>query len=146
MDGCAAEGGSPQEQLVVLRSRLQQAEEAGRAAREDLSRVTQECLQLQGSKVRPPPSRPLINNNDRVMHIHEAVFSSLCQTALEKRLREQEEAFLAMKSDLLRAGFCRQGLETTKDDLQAKLEDKDLLLMDLRVSTLILLLAEASAH
>ena len=47
---------------------------------------------------------------------------------------EQEEAFLAMKAELLRAGFCQQGLETTRQDLQAKLEDKDQLVMDLRVS------------
>lgn len=38
-------------QVVLLRSQLMQAEEAGRQAREDLSRVTQECMQLQASKV-----------------------------------------------------------------------------------------------
>ncbi|ELU11676.1 hypothetical protein CAPTEDRAFT_226356 [Capitella teleta] len=109
-------------QVVLLRSQLMQAEEAGRQAREDLSRVTQECMQLQASK----------SNLTRPFLSHALIGGSRPMTTLERRCHEQEEAFLAMKSDLLRAGFCRQGLETTKDDLQAKLEDKDSIVMDLR--------------
>jgi hypothetical protein len=61
LEGCSAEGDlSPclpveasdtESQLIVLQSKLLHAEESGKQAKEDLSRVTRDCLQLQASKV-----------------------------------------------------------------------------------------------
>ena len=36
------------------------------------------------------------------------------QSGLQQRLSEQENSFLVMKAELLRAGFCQQSLENTK--------------------------------
>lgn len=55
------------------------------------------------------------------------------QSGLAERLKEQEESLLVMKAELLRAGFCQQTLDTTNNELTAKLEDRDHIILDLRV-------------
>ena len=48
----AAEASSPQEEVVIIRSRLQQAEEKCLVLRDELSHSHNECMHLQGIKAR----------------------------------------------------------------------------------------------
>ncbi|XP_064650993.1 dixin-like isoform X2 [Lineus longissimus] len=97
------EGRTPDEKIVVLRNRLLHSEETCCDLRDELSRVKNECLELQGTK-----------------------------SGLQQRLNEQEKAFLQMKAELLRIGFTQQNLEAEKTDLQKSLNEKEMSLKDLK--------------
>ena len=56
-DSDPAEGSTPQEEIIIWKSRLQQAEEVNTQLRHDLSKAKQDCLQLQGVKVSTAPTR-----------------------------------------------------------------------------------------
>ncbi|XP_023932971.1 dixin-like isoform X2 [Lingula anatina] len=97
------EGASEREQLVVLRSRLQQSTELCNDLREELSKSKNECMQLQGTKA-----------------------------GLQQRMQEQETTLLQLKAELLRQGFTHQTLENEKVDYQKKLSEKEKQITDLK--------------
>lgn len=90
------EGSTPKEQVIVLRSRLDQQQEECNQLKTDLSKTKQECRDLQGTKA-----------------------------GLQSRLTEQDNALLQMKAEILRMGFTTQNLEAECNELKRKLEEKD---------------------
>lgn len=90
------EGSTPKEQVIVLRSRLDQQQEECNQMKSDLSKSKQECRDLQGTKA-----------------------------GLQSRLTEQDNALLQMKAEILRMGFTTQNLEAECNELKRKLEEKD---------------------
>ncbi|KAI0234361.1 Dixin [Lamellibrachia satsuma] len=98
-----AEGSTADEEVVILRSKLQQSEAVCHELRRELSQVKNECLQLHGTK-----------------------------EGLQQRLSEEHHSFLVMKAELLKAGFSQQNLETLKADLEQRMEEKERLIMNLR--------------
>ncbi|XP_072049324.1 dixin-like isoform X2 [Amphiura filiformis] len=97
------EGSNAKEQVVVLQARLSQRQDECNQLRNEMSKVKQECRNLQGTKA-----------------------------GLQSRLTEQDNALLQMKAELLRVGFTQQNLEGEKSELKRKLEEKDRVLSDLR--------------
>ena len=61
--------------------------------------------------------------------------SSCQQSGVQERLKEQENALLVMKSELLRAGFHQQRVDNENAELTTKLEERDRTILDLRVSS-----------
>ncbi len=98
-----AEGSTLEEELAIIKSKLQHSEELNRNLREEVCNLKNECMQLQGVR-----------------------------SGLQQRLSEQESSFLVIKAELLRAGFSVQTLESTKAELEQKLEEKDKHLFELR--------------
>lgn len=98
-----AEGSTADEEVVILRSKLQQSEAVCVELRRELSQVKNECLHLHGTK-----------------------------EGLQQRLSQEHHSFLVMKAELLKAGFSQQNLETLKADLEQRMEEKDRLILNLR--------------
>ncbi|PIK48585.1 putative dixin [Apostichopus japonicus] len=90
------EGSTPKEQVIVLRSRLDQQREECNQFKTELSKTKQECRDLQGTKA-----------------------------GLQSRLTEQDNALLQMKAEILRMGFTTQNLEAECNELKRKLEERD---------------------
>ncbi|XP_071842046.1 dixin-like isoform X2 [Apostichopus japonicus] len=90
------EGSTPKEQVIVLRSRLDQQREECNQLKTELSKTKQECRDLQGTKA-----------------------------GLQSRLTEQDNALLQMKAEILRMGFTTQNLEAECNELKRKLEERD---------------------
>ncbi|XP_014789922.1 dixin isoform X3 [Octopus bimaculoides] len=97
------EGYSISDQMVVLRSRLQQATEISRDLKEQLSRTKIECRELYGAKA-----------------------------GLQQRLAEQEVTLANSKADLYRRSLDFQSLESEKNMLIKKLNEKDKQLTELK--------------
>ncbi|XP_019643608.1 PREDICTED: dixin-like isoform X2 [Branchiostoma belcheri] len=97
------EGVNPEEQVVLLQSRLDQREVECDHLRKDLSRAKQENINLHGTKV-----------------------------GLQSRLTEQDNSLLEMKNELLRLGFVMEQFEADKAELQRKVDEKNKMLTDLR--------------
>ncbi|XP_063959600.1 dixin-like isoform X1 [Lytechinus pictus] len=90
------EGTTAKEQVVVLQARLNQQQYECNQLRNELSKVKQDCRNLQGTKA-----------------------------GLQSRLTEQDNAILQMKADLLKMGFAQQNLEAENAELKRTLEEKD---------------------
>ncbi|XP_061558040.1 dixin-like isoform X1 [Phycodurus eques] len=86
--------GHPDQQLVVIRSRLDQSMEESRELRRELLSCKQEMRNLQGIK-----------------------------EAQQQRLCTQETSILQMKQELLRASMAKDELNNQKTELQWKLEE-----------------------
>ncbi|XP_029028874.1 dixin-like isoform X3 [Betta splendens] len=86
--------GSAEQQLVVVRSRLDQSMEESQALKRELLRCKQEIRNLQGVK-----------------------------DAQQQRLCTQEASVLQMKQELLRASMAKDDLNNQNADLQWKLEE-----------------------
>lgn len=97
------EGTTPAEQIVILRSQLQQSQEVCNDLREELSKTKLEHMQFQGVKA-----------------------------GLQQRLSEQEILVSELKSDLLHKDFQQQNFESEKANILKQIQDKDKLIMDLR--------------
>ncbi|CAI9737784.1 dixin-like isoform X2 [Octopus vulgaris] len=97
------EGYSISDQMVVLRSRLQQATEISHDLKEQLSRTKIECRELYGAKA-----------------------------GLQQRLAEQEVTLANSKAELYRRGLDFQSLESEKNMLVKKLSEKDKQLTELK--------------
>ncbi|XP_064617461.1 dixin-like isoform X2 [Liolophura sinensis] len=99
------EGSPSSEQVVILKSQLQQSTLFCEDIKEELSKSKNECLRLQGVKA-----------------------------GLQQRLTEQEKVLLQMKAELLRKGFDLQNVESERDEMQKLLHDKDKIIADLKTS------------
>ncbi|GAB1603168.1 dixin-like [Argonauta hians] len=97
------EGYSISDQMVVLRSRLQQSTEISRDLKEELSRTKVECRELYGAKA-----------------------------GLQQRLTEQEVTLANSKAELYRRTLDFQSLESEKNMLIKKLSEKEKQLTDLK--------------
>lgn len=97
------EGYSVTDQLVLLRSRLQQSTEVCTELQEELSKTKLECRELYGIKA-----------------------------GLQQRLSEQESALANSKAESCRAGLDLHSLQSEKAMMLKKLADKDQQLMDLK--------------
>ncbi|XP_038065388.1 dixin-like isoform X2 [Patiria miniata] len=96
------EGSNAKEQLVILQARLHQSQEECSQLKGELSKVKQDCRNLQGTKA-----------------------------GLQSRLTEQDNALLQMKAELLRVGFTQQNQDAEKTDLKRRLEEKERMTSDL---------------
>ncbi|XP_071806198.1 dixin-like isoform X3 [Asterias amurensis] len=96
------EGSNAKEQLVVVQARLNQRQEECNQLRSELTKVKQDCRNLQGTKA-----------------------------GLQSRLTEQDNALLQMKAELLRVGFTQQTQDAEKSDLKRRLEEKERMISDL---------------
>ncbi|KAJ8368264.1 hypothetical protein SKAU_G00082920 [Synaphobranchus kaupii] len=83
-----------EQQLVILRSHLDQSTEESQDLKKELLRSKQEMLSLQGTK-----------------------------DALQLRLSAQEESVLQLKQELLRSSMARDELAGHNEELQSKLEE-----------------------
>eukprot|EP00057_Strongylocentrotus_purpuratus_P005016 XP_003729987.2 PREDICTED: dixin [Strongylocentrotus purpuratus] len=90
------EGTTAKEQVVVLQARLNQQQYECNQLRNELSKVKQDCRNLQGTKA-----------------------------GLQSRLTEQDNAILQMKADSLKMGFTQQNLEAENSELKRNFEEKD---------------------
>lgn len=97
------EGFPPTDQLVILRSQLQQSAELNSDLREDLSKTKNECMQLQGTKA-----------------------------GLIQRLSEQDELIAQLKAEILRRDFERQSSESEMVEVHKKFQEKEKTIIDLR--------------
>lgn len=97
------EGYSVTDQLVLLRSRLQQSTEVCTELQEELSKTKLECRELYGIKA-----------------------------GLQQRLSEQESALANSKAESCRAGLDLHSLQSEKAMMLKKLADKDKQLMELK--------------
>nr|XP_057942941.1 dixin-like isoform X1 [Doryrhamphus excisus] len=86
--------GHPEQQLVIIRSRLDQSMEEARELKRELLRCKQEMRNLQGVK-----------------------------EAQQQRLCTQEASILQLKQELLRASMTKDELNNQKTELQWKLEE-----------------------
>ncbi|XP_052285903.1 dixin-like isoform X2 [Dreissena polymorpha] len=97
------EGTTPEEQIVVLRSQLQQSHEVCSSLREELSRNKLEMMQIQGIKA-----------------------------GLQQRISDQENNIATLKSELLRRDFQKQNFDSEQANFLKQLQDKDKLVTDLK--------------
>ncbi|KAJ7304947.1 hypothetical protein JRQ81_010643 [Phrynocephalus forsythii] len=91
----------PEEQLVIIRSRLDQSMEENQELKKELQRHRQEAQSLQGVK-----------------------------DALQQRLAQQEALLLQIKQELLRANMDKEDLHSQNVDLQRKVEERNRLLAE----------------
>ncbi|XP_055477958.1 dixin isoform X3 [Psammomys obesus] len=92
-------GVNPEEQLIIIRSRLDQSMEENQDLKKELLKCKQEARNLQGIK-----------------------------DALQQRLTQQDTSVLQLKQELLRANMDKDELHNQNVDLQRKLEDRNRLL------------------
>uniref|UniRef100_A0A8C6RRT6 Dixin n=1 Tax=Nannospalax galili TaxID=1026970 RepID=A0A8C6RRT6_NANGA len=92
-------GVNPEEQLVIIQSRLDQSMEENQDLKKELLKCKQEARNLQGIK-----------------------------DALQQRLTQQDTSVLQLKQELLRANMDRDELHNQNVDLQRKLEERNKLL------------------
>ncbi|XP_033028278.1 dixin isoform X3 [Lacerta agilis] len=91
----------PEEQLVIVRSRLDQSMEENQELKKELQRHKQEARSLQGVK-----------------------------DALQQRLAQQDALILQIKQELLRANMDKEELHSQNADLQRKVEERNRLLAE----------------
>ncbi|XP_019366127.1 PREDICTED: dixin isoform X4 [Gavialis gangeticus] len=92
-------GACPEEQLVIIRSRLDQSMEENQDLKKELLKYKQEARNLQGIK-----------------------------DALQQRLAQQDASVLQLKQELLRANMDKEELHNQNVDLQRKVEERNRLL------------------
>ncbi|KAM4827982.1 dixin isoform 6-T10 [Thomomys bottae] len=92
-------GVNPEEQLVIIQSRLDQSMEENQDLKKELLKCKQEARNLQGIK-----------------------------DALQQRLAQQDTSVLQLKQELLRANMDRDELQNQNVDLQRKLDERNRLL------------------
>uniref|UniRef100_A0A8D0E8B7 Dixin n=1 Tax=Salvator merianae TaxID=96440 RepID=A0A8D0E8B7_SALMN len=93
--------GCPEEQLIIVRSRLDQSVEENRELKKELQKHKQEARNLQGVK-----------------------------DALQQRLAQQDALILQIKQELLRANMDKEELHSQNADLQRKVEERNRLLAE----------------
>ncbi|XP_032937430.1 dixin isoform X2 [Catharus ustulatus] len=94
-------GACPEEQLIIIRSRLDQSVEENQDLKKELLKYKQEARNLQGIK-----------------------------DALQQRLVQQDAAVLQLKQELLRANMDKEELHNQNVDLQRKVEERNRLLAE----------------
>ncbi|XP_060550486.1 dixin-like, partial [Pantherophis guttatus] len=94
----------PEEQLVIIRSRLDQSLEENQDLKKELQKCKQESRNLQGVK-----------------------------DALQQRLAQQDALMLQIKQELLRANMDKEELRSQNADLQRKVEERNRLLAEYKV-------------
>ncbi|XP_008490638.1 dixin isoform X2 [Calypte anna] len=94
-------GACPEEQLVIIRSRLDQTMEENQDLKKELLKYKQEARNLQGIK-----------------------------DALQQRLMQQDASVLQLKQELLRANMDKEELHNQNVDLQRKVEERNQLLAE----------------
>ncbi|XP_051012378.1 dixin isoform X2 [Acomys russatus] len=92
-------GVNPEEQLIIIRSRLDQSMEENQDLKKELLKYKQEARNLQGIK-----------------------------DALQQRLTQQDTSVLQLKQELLRANMDKDELHNQNVDLQRKLDERNRLL------------------
>ncbi|XP_012865332.1 PREDICTED: dixin isoform X1 [Dipodomys ordii] len=92
-------GVNPEEQLIIIQSRLDQSMEENQDLKKELLKCKQEARNLQGIK-----------------------------DALQQRLAQQDTSVLQLKQELLRANMDRDELQNQNVDLQRKLDERNRLL------------------
>lgn len=92
-------GVNPEEQLIIIRSRLDQSMEENQDLKRELLKCKQEARNLQGVK-----------------------------DALQQRLTQQDTSVLQLKQELLRANMDKDELHNQNVDLQRKLDERNRLL------------------
>ncbi|XP_006111277.1 dixin isoform X1 [Pelodiscus sinensis] len=92
-------GACPEEQLVIIRSRLDQSMDENQDLKKELLKHKQEARNLQGIK-----------------------------DALQQRLAQQDASVLQLKQELLRANMDKEELHNQNVDLQRKVEERNRLL------------------
>uniref|UniRef100_A0A8C8SFC5 Dixin n=1 Tax=Pelusios castaneus TaxID=367368 RepID=A0A8C8SFC5_9SAUR len=92
-------GACPEEQLVIIRSRLDQSMDENQDLKKELLKYKQEARNLQGIK-----------------------------DALQQRLAQQDASVLQLKQELLRANMEKEELHNQNVDLQRKIEERNRLL------------------
>ncbi|XP_045412559.1 dixin isoform X4 [Lemur catta] len=92
-------GVNPEEQLIIIQSRLDQSMEENQDLKKELLKCKQEARNLQGIK-----------------------------DALQQRLTQQDTSVLQLKQELLRANMDRDELHNQNVDLQRKLDERNRLL------------------
>ncbi|KAF6103006.1 DIX domain containing 1 [Phyllostomus discolor] len=92
-------GVNPEEQLIIIQSRLDQSMEENQDLKKDLLKCKQEARNLQGIK-----------------------------DALQQRLTQQDTSVLQLKQELLRANMDKDELHNQNVDLQRKLDERNQLL------------------
>ncbi|XP_053125217.1 dixin isoform X2 [Hemicordylus capensis] len=91
----------PEEQLIIIRSRLDQSMEENQELKKELQKHKQEARNLQGVK-----------------------------DALQQRLAQQDALMLQIKQELLRANMDKEELHSQNADLQRKVEERNRLLAE----------------
>ncbi|XP_039206497.1 dixin isoform X3 [Crotalus tigris] len=99
--GLCEQEASPEEQLVILRSRLDQSLEENQDLKKELQACKQDSRNLQGIK-----------------------------DALQQRLAQQDTLMLQIKQELLRANMDKEELHSQNADLQRKVEERNRLLAE----------------
>ncbi|XP_076214844.1 dixin isoform X1 [Aptenodytes patagonicus] len=94
-------GACPEEQLIIIRSRLDQSVEENQDLKKELLKYKQEARNLQGIK-----------------------------DALQQRLIQQDASVLQLKQELLRANMDKEELHNQNVDLQRKVEERNRLLAE----------------
>ncbi|XP_066059461.1 dixin isoform X2 [Chamaea fasciata] len=94
-------GACPEEQLIIIRSRLDQSVEENQDLKKELLKYKQEARNLQGIK-----------------------------DALQQRLIQQDASVLQLKQELLRASMDKEELHNQNADLQRKVEERNRLLAE----------------
>ncbi|CAM9820832.1 unnamed protein product [Bubo scandiacus] len=94
-------GACPEEQLIIIRSRLDQSVEENQDLKKELLKYKQEARNLQGIK-----------------------------DALQQRLIQQDASVLQLKQELLRANMDKEELHNQNVDLQRKVEERSRLLAE----------------
>ncbi|KAF6103007.1 DIX domain containing 1 [Phyllostomus discolor] len=98
-------GVNPEEQLIIIQSRLDQSMEENQDLKKDLLKCKQEARNLQGIK-----------------------------DALQQRLTQQDTSVLQLKQELLRANMDKDELHNQNVDLQRKLDERNQLLGEYKVT------------
>uniref|UniRef100_A0A6I8N6Z4 DIX domain containing 1 n=2 Tax=Ornithorhynchus anatinus TaxID=9258 RepID=A0A6I8N6Z4_ORNAN len=96
-------GANPEEQLVIVRSRLDLSTEENQGLKKELLKCKQEARTLQGIK-----------------------------DALQQRLAQQDASVLQLKQELLRTSMDRDELQNQNMDLQRKVDERDRLLGEVK--------------
>ncbi|RMB91985.1 hypothetical protein DUI87_31514 [Hirundo rustica rustica] len=115
-------GACPEEQLIIIRSRLDQSVEENQDLKKELLKYKQEARNLQGIKVRKGEFHPKTNSS--------ALDITSPQDALQQRLIQQDASVLQLKQELLRASMDKEELHNQNVDLQRKVEERNRLLAE----------------
>ncbi|XP_009995727.1 PREDICTED: dixin [Chaetura pelagica] len=99
--GLCERGACPEEQLIIIRSRLDQSVEENQDLKKELLKYKHEARNLQGIK-----------------------------DALQQRLIQQDASVLQLKQELLRANMDKEELHNQNVDLQRKVEERNRLLAE----------------
>ncbi|XP_060557619.1 dixin-like [Ruditapes philippinarum] len=97
------EGTTLEQQIVILRSQLQQTKEVNSSLREELSKNKLDLMQIQGVKA-----------------------------GLQQRITDQETTISQLKAELLRRDFQKQNFDSEQTNVSKQLRDKDKIISDLK--------------